>query len=233
MSGKLILVPTPIDEESPLELLAKSMIEAALLENREKTLILVEEAKAGRQRWLRFGLPREIIADFVLYNEHTRFELVPTLIKKLESGYTLFLLSDGGLPAFCDPGRELIHECHQKGIKVTSTPFPNSVALAFALSGIKRDDFYFAGFLPPKEPERTKRYDHLLEMKFPVILMDTPYRLGRVLEELTVLLHAHAINRKIFLALDLNSKSEELFWGYPKDLAIQLRDQKREFVLIC
>ncbi|MFT6633474.1 MAG: 16S rRNA (cytidine1402-2'-O)-methyltransferase [Bacteriovoracaceae bacterium] len=72
MKGTLTLIPTPIDDNSPLCIRARMILELAV---KKKQVILVEEIKAGRRRWLHFGLPREAIEDFILYNEHTRDEL--------------------------------------------------------------------------------------------------------------------------------------------------------------
>ncbi|MEI8347524.1 MAG: SAM-dependent methyltransferase, partial [Pseudomonadota bacterium] len=147
----------------------------------------------------------------------------------LQEGHNVYLLSDGGLPAFCDPGWELVDLCHQKGIKVTATPFASSVALSWALSGFPPGPFYFQGFPPAKSEERKDTLKKLLAMPSPVILMDTPYRLTALLEDLKLLLPAQRI---IFLGLDLGTKEEQLYRG-PSAGALELcRGKKREFVLI-
>lgn len=228
MSGKLILVPTPIHESLPLESVAlASLLEDALKEN---IVIAVEEHKVGRQRWLKWGLPREAIEKFILFNEHTSDKEIPGLIQKLKSGASVYLMSDGGLPAFCDPGQKLIDSAHKNRIKVTSTPFPNSIALAVSLSGFPHDTFYFAGFVPLKSPEREQRMKSLAHNPEMSILMDTPYRLGKILSELKDLLPP---NREIFLASDLNSPEELLLRG-PIDTVIKALNpsEKREFILI-
>ncbi|MFY7994257.1 MAG: SAM-dependent methyltransferase [Bacteriovoracaceae bacterium] len=228
MSGKLILVPTPIHESLPLEPVAQSM----LLENAldEKTIIAVEEHKVGRQRWLKWGLPRESIEHFVLFNEHTSLKEIPELLKKLKAGFNIYLMSDGGLPAFCDPGQKLIESCHKQGIKVTSTPFPNSIALAVSLSGFPHDTFYFAGFIPLKSPEREESLKRLAQSPEMSILMDTPYRLSKILSELQEQLSPH---REIFLASDLNSPEELLLRGPVQTIINSLKpSEKREFILL-
>jgi 16S rRNA (cytidine1402-2'-O)-methyltransferase len=102
----LILVPTPLQDDLPLETVALKL----LLENclKENVLLLVEEHKVARQRWLKWGLPREAIEKFVLFNEHTQKETMSDVLKKLKTGMEVYLLSDCGLPAFCDPGQVLV-----------------------------------------------------------------------------------------------------------------------------
>ncbi len=228
MSGKLILVPTPIYESLPLEPVALAM----LLENslNENTIIAVEEHKVGRQRWLKWGLPREAIEKFVLFNEHTSSKEIPELMKKLKSSHTVYLMSDGGLPAFCDPGQKLIEACHKQRIEVTSTPFPNSIALSVSLSGFPHDSFYFAGFLPLKSPDREKALKRLASSTEMSILMDTPYRLNKVLGELKEVLPP---GREIFIGMDLNAPEEKLLRGTVDSVIKALGpSEKREFILI-
>ncbi|MBT4790841.1 MAG: hypothetical protein HON90_04670, partial [Halobacteriovoraceae bacterium] len=184
MKGKLILIPTPIDDESPLCTIAKQRLEQAVLND---DLIMVEEAKAGRRRWLHFGLPRETIADFILYNEHTRGEISSDIIKKISNGKNAYLMSDCGLPAFCDPGQELVELCHQHKIRVTATPFANSIALAIAVSGFPHNKFIFEGFISAKKEIRHKELKRILNQKEVSIIMDTPYRLEKLLREITEL----------------------------------------------
>ena len=151
MSG-LILVPTPIHDELPLEPVALKMLQEDCL--KEDVILLVEEHKIGRQRWLRWGLPREAIEKFILFNEHSQEKLQSELIKSMKQQKKIYLLSDCGLPAFCDPGQLLVDACHKNKVKVTSTPFPNSIALALALSGFSHSSFVFSGFVPVKQPDR-------------------------------------------------------------------------------
>jgi len=144
--GELILVPTPIQDDLPLETIARDLLLSEAMN--EQVILLVEEHKIARQRWLRWGLPREAIEKFILYNEHTQEKLVSDIIKEIKAGKKAYLLSDCGLPAFCDPGQLLVQACHKQRIKVTATPFPNSISLALALSGFSHGTFVFSGFIP-------------------------------------------------------------------------------------
>jgi 16S rRNA (cytidine1402-2'-O)-methyltransferase len=113
---------------------------------------------------------------------------------------------------------------------VTSTPFCNSVSLALALSGFSHRKFWFEGFLPIEASDRQAAIKNILNLKTTAILMDTPYRLKRVLEEFQSAWGTS--KKKIFVALDLNSATEELRRGTPKELLAVINDVKREFVLI-
>ncbi len=229
MIGKLILVPTPIDEESPLEVVAKETLEKLDL---TQNLLVVEELKEVRRRWLRWGLPREAIETFIEYNEHNQTQKISDLIKELKAGKNIYLMSDCGLPAFCDPGLELVNRCHEENITVTSTPFANSISLAVALSGFSHQRFIFEGFLPKENTEREKALKRIVKQKETSILMDTPYRLTKLLEELKAAMHQEGVKRTVFLGLDLNQKTEELIRGNVENLLSKVQGSKREFILI-
>ena len=219
------MIPTPIDDTSPLEGVAKSLCEKAFEGN---DIICVEELKEGRRRWIRFGLPKDAIEDFVLYNEHTRDIECENLIGLLKRGKNVLLMSDCGLPAFCDPGVELVNRCHENQIKVTSTPFSNSISLAVALSGFDHSRFIFEGFLSPKSDIRSKELKRILNEKSVSILMDTPYRMKKLISELS------EINpyREGFLAMELNQPEEKLLRGTLKYLNDSIEKEKKEFILV-
>lgn len=225
LNANLILIPTPIDDESPLEPIARELLLKHALE--ENSIVLVEEHKTCRRRWLNWGLPREAIEKFVLYNEHTRNELNPKIISMLQLGKVAFLMSDCGLPAFCDPGTSLVALCHETQLKVTSTPFANSIALAVSLSGIPHDRFIFEGFVA-KGSERLQDLKRIMRQGEVSVLMDTPYRMKKLLEELAAING----NREAFLAMDLNAKSEHLIKGSLSEIAKKAPDEKKEFILI-
>lgn len=224
--GTLTLIPTPIDEENNLEPVALELLNKNA--STQNSIMVIEDLKPGRRRWLRWGLPRENVESFELYNEHNQQQQCEKLLAELKKGKDVFLMSDGGLPAFCDPGRELVHRCHLNKIKVTATPFYNSISLAVALSGIDHDQFFFRGFLSNKKDLRADQLKDLRKIKHTQVIMDTPYRLKRLLEELSEL----GLKREHFLALDLGRDSEELYLGTPAKLLSQLKELKREFVLI-
>lgn len=225
--GELILIPTPIQEDHPLENIAREMLLKDCLSH--DVLVLVEEHKIGRQRWLRWGLPREAIEKFILFNEHTQEKLTPDIIKELKAGKRAYLLSDCGLPAFCDPGQILVDSCHKQRVKVTASPYPNSISLAVALSGFSHATFVFSGFIPVKEPERSEWMKKELKRPETMIWMETPYRLKKLLEEIV----SQGLTRDLFLACDLGGADELLLRGNTGQILKSLGDKdKREFVLV-
>jgi 16S rRNA (cytidine1402-2'-O)-methyltransferase len=226
----LTLIPTPLKEELPLEPMALALLQTAASD--EQYWILVEELKVGRQRWLRWGLPRETIERFQAFNEHSVEALEGDVIKHLKSGGKAVLMSDGGLPAFCDPGQSLVNRCHQNKIVVTATSFPNSIALALALSGFSHRQFLFRGFLPQKEG-REVSLKEVWACPLTQIVMETPYRRQRLLEELLQHRPATQQKRRVFIALEMNGPQELLVQGELETVAARVASiEKQEFVLI-
>jgi 16S rRNA (cytidine1402-2'-O)-methyltransferase len=225
--SELILVPTPLTDELPLETVALEILRRDCLKS--DVILLVEEHKVARNRWLKWGLPREAIEKFELYNEHTSEKMCLPLLKELKGGKKIYLMSDCGLPSFCDPGQNLVNLCHEEKLKVTSTPFPNSIALALALSGFSHSRFTFSGFIPVKSPERINWMKAELKNPHTMIWMETPYRLKKLMEELIEM----GVKRKIFLAMDLGAPSEKLLRGEAPKIYQTLKEgEKREFVLV-
>lgn len=225
--SELILVPTPIADDLPLEPKALEMLKEDAL--KEKVTLLVEEHKVARQRWLKWGLPREAIEKFILFNEHTQPKIQEDVMKLLKDGHRVYIMSDCGLPAFCDPGQQLVDACHKRGVKVTSTPFPNSIALAIALSGFSHQSFMFSGFVPVKDPERTDFMKRELKKPETLVWMETPYRLVKLLEEFAKL----NSNREVFLGMDLGNPNETLLRGPASQILKKLGEaEKREFVMV-
>ena len=224
----LTLIPTPISEDLPLEPVACARLKSECLN--PDVGLLVEEHKVARQRWLKWGLPREAIDRFELYNEHTQVERIPALVAEMKKGKRFYLMSDAGLPAFCDPGQKLVSACHDAGLQVTATPFPNSIALAVALSGFEHREFHFAGFLPANADERKSALERLSRIPQTLVLMDTPYRMQALLKDL----EASALKRRqMFVGCELNQPAERLYRGVIGELRAQLESAgKKEFILL-
>ncbi|MAE58798.1 MAG: hypothetical protein CME69_07960 [Halobacteriovorax sp.] len=227
MSASLILIPTPLNDELVIDHYARAFLDHAV-SDLENSLILVEDHKPARRRWISWGLDREVITDFILFNEHTMKDIMEDIVSKLKSGKKAYLMSDGGLPAFCDPGSALIRRCHELGIKVTCSPFHNSISQAVALSGFHCSEFHFFGFPPRKAHERSDFLQKILRSETTSILMDTPYRLKKVLEEFKDI----GLKKTIFLACDLNHSDERLYFGKVAKVLKDLEKDKSEFILI-
>lgn len=237
--GVLTLIPTPIHENLPLESKAHEMmsIMSESSEVRKHSILAVETPKEFRKSWKSWGFEITNMPTVVSYNKHSWKEESELLLAQLMVGKNIFLVSDCGLPAFCDPGRHLIDLCHKRRIKVTSTPFPHSISLALALSGFDLSEFTFWGFLPRNKSERIKKLQKTLTTNRLGVYMDTPYRLVPFLESVSVLERQGKIRiRDYFLALELNGEKERLLRGKMQTIfkyVQEMKEQKLEFILVA
>jgi 16S rRNA (cytidine1402-2'-O)-methyltransferase len=110
-------------------------------------------------------------------------------------------------------------------------PVPGASALMalISVSPLSMDRFYFEGFLPRKTEQRVPELRALVKMNVPIILMDTPYRLEKLLLETK---QAFGKNRLITLAMDLTLESEKILHGTVTEVLDQIKNRKSEFMLI-
>jgi 16S rRNA (cytidine1402-2'-O)-methyltransferase len=130
---------------------------------------------------------------------------------------------------FSDPGAYLIQLASSSGIPVTPIPGPSSLMAALSVLDFKIGQFYFAGFLPRDPDHRRKELARLRGMKVPVVVMDTPYRLRALLEDV-----AKVFGRQIFVtvALDLTLPAETILRGDVTEVLRRVGNRKGEFILV-
>lgn len=165
--------------------------------------------------------------EIYILNEHSKPDDLTELCE-LAKTQSVALVSDCGTPGFCDPGADLVQLCRKRGVEVKSRPGPSSLMTFLSICGHRLDQFMFRGFLPAENQQRRKEFEKLRESKTPVILMDTPYRLKKSLDEIKELLP----QRKLVLGLDLSTDIECVMEGTADSILKSLRVEKAEFLLL-
>jgi 16S rRNA (cytidine1402-2'-O)-methyltransferase len=175
------------------------------LEKLKKTdLLICEDRKTTAVYFRQWGIP--FPSDrYVLLNEHTSKEELNDLLSQIKSSKDAVLVSDSGMPVFCDPGASLIKLLNKQKADICVIPGPTALTTAISLSGIGGHGFLFAGFPPQKTEERIIFYQEIFSEKIPVAFYDTPYRLKKVMEELSQLLPT---GKKVFVASGLTTENE-------------------------
>jgi 16S rRNA (cytidine1402-2'-O)-methyltransferase len=148
---------------------------------------------------------------------------------QLVQGKQYALVSDCGTPAFADPGTYLIQKAIEFQIPVVPVPGASSLMALLSISPLPVNEFFFAGFLPRQTEARQAKLNTLAKMGKPIVLMDTPYRLEKLLGEVK---SAFGKNRLITLALDLTLNSEKILHGTINEVAQVVGNRKSEFMLI-
>ena len=220
MPGKLFIVSTPIGNYEDITLRAIRILKDA-------DFIIYEEFKEARRLLSHFNISKEMFS----INEHNENENADEIILKLAEGKSAALISDCGTPLFSDPGHLLVQLAIQNRIEVIPIPGTSSLLAALVGSGINFDKFYFYGWLSPKKDIRKTQLLDLKRRKEVIVLMDTPYRLRTLLEDVAKL---WSKNVHIVLAYELTKPREKFYRGTCDEvLRSAVKDNlKGEFVLI-
>ena len=175
--GKLYLIPSPLGEGDPAE-----VIPAPVLERLQSIdCYVVEEVRTARRYLSRAGLKGHIEGlEFHELNEHTSLSEIAPLARLFDNGRNVGLISEAGLPAVADPGAQLVELCHREGIEVVPLVGPSSLMLALMASGLNGQSFAFVGYIPAKTEERRAAIKRLEKRsaaeRQTQILIETPYR---------------------------------------------------------
>lgn len=175
--GKLYLIPTPLGEGSPADVLPAPVLDILPTLDR----FVVEETRTARRFLSQAGLKGHIgELEFHELNEHTQPAQVEAFLPLFANGHDVGLLSEAGLPAVADPGALLVALCHRHGIEVVPLVGPSSLMLALMASGLNGQSFAFAGYIPAKTEERRSALRNLekrsSQYRQTQILIETPYR---------------------------------------------------------
>jgi 16S rRNA (cytidine1402-2'-O)-methyltransferase len=133
------------------------------------------------------------------------------------------LISDAGTPVFADPGHYLISQAVDFGVPISPIPGPSSLMAALSLLPFKLEQYMFGGFLPRDPDQRRKELFHLRSLRVPVVLMDTPYRLGRSLDDVS---KVFGKGQQITLAADLTTAKETIFPRHGWEVRTKCRNGK-------
>ena len=176
------------------------------------THFVVEDEKSAR-RFIKKLCPDRVIRDisFSVLNEHSKASEIDALLEPLRNGHDVGVISEAGCPGIADPGAELVRCAHELGIKVHPLVGPCSMTLALMASGFNGQRWRFVGYLPIDATERHERIRSLerdlYESNETQIMMDTPYRNQRLLEDL---LAACRPETKICVASSLTTNEESI-----------------------
>jgi 16S rRNA (cytidine1402-2'-O)-methyltransferase len=219
MKGCLFIVSTPIGNYRDITLRALDVLA-------EVDAVIIEEYRQGSTLLKKLGIAEK---ELILLNEHNEKEGSLMITEELTQGKRYALISDCGTPAFADPGTELIRLSMENGVSVIPVPGPSSLMAAISLSPLPLEEFCFVGFLPRKKEIRSQKLGTLKKMQIPIILMDAPYRLSRLLSEVIA---AFGRARMITLAFNLTLPGEKILHDTADHILQKMKDKKGEFILI-
>ena len=194
MQGKLYLCATPIGNLDDITFRVLNTL-------KEVDLIAAEDTRHSIKLLNHF----DIKTPMTSYHEFNKVDKAKYLVEKLKEGVNIALVTDAGTPGISDPGEELVRQCYEAGIEVTSLPGPAACITALTLSGLPTRRFAFEAFLPTDKKEKQAVLKELVDETRTIIMYEAPHRLIKTLNELLETLG----NRKMTLCRELTKKHEE------------------------
>lgn len=206
VKGTLYLIPNVLGDTAPLEVIPMSVKKIV----EQLRYFVFEKEKAGRAFVKRIcpSVAQNSFNVFLL-NKFTSPEALQEMLKPLEQGGNMGLITDAGCPGIADPGADLVALAHQKNINVVPLVGPSSILLALMASGLNGQSFAFNGYLPIDKAERKKAIKQFekksKELHQTQVFIETPYRNTVLLEELCKSLRPET---KLSIACDLTLPTE-------------------------
>jgi 16S rRNA (cytidine1402-2'-O)-methyltransferase len=217
--AKLYIVPTPIGNLEDMTFRAITVL-------KEADLILAEDTRTSGKLLKHFDIGTHMHSHH-MHNEH---KTVEQLIKRLQAGETIALISDAGTPAISDPGFLLTRACVEHQIEVDCLPGATAFVPALVNSGLPNDRFVFEGFLPEKKGRQT-RYLMLAEESRTMIFYVSPHKLVKTLAEFVQYFGA---DRPVSISRELTKLHEETVRGTAEDVLkhFEAKPPKGELVAV-
>lgn len=217
----LTLVATPIGDYDEITLKALNTL-------KEAEVIICESTKETSKLLRHHGISGK---TYEVLDEHSIKEDLVRLTEVCRDK-KVALVSDCGTPGFCDPGSDLVASCRKHNIVIANCLGASSLMGLISLSGVKIHDFLFRGFIPQETGARQQAWkDIQVELKHSkraIVLMDTPYRLQKMISEAESFLNDY----QIVLATDLGTSEEQILTGSPAAVKSKLTKTKAEFMLL-
>jgi 16S rRNA (cytidine1402-2'-O)-methyltransferase len=217
MPGTLFVVATPIGNLEDVTLRALRIL-------RDVSVIAAEDTR----RTSRLLQHYSISTPTTSLHEHNETARTPALLKRLQEGESVALVSDAGTPVVADPGARLVAAAHAAGIRVEPIPGPSAVMAALSASGLGGDQFVFAGFPPAKGPQRRKWLAALAAEPRPVVLYEAPHRIRDTLHDILSILG----NRIVAMGRELTKTHEELVVRHIQLIISELREPRGEYTVV-
>lgn len=201
----LYVVSTPIGNLRDITLRALDILGGA-------EEVLAEDTRVASKLLSAYGIKARLSP----YHDHNGAERRPGLLKRLEEGARIALVSDAGTPLISDPGWKLVHEALEHGIKVYPVPGASALLAGLVASGLPSDRFLFAGFLPPKSGARRTEIESLKQVPATLVFYESGPRLAESLADLASVLG----DREAAVARELTKLFEETRRGSLAELAV-------------
>lgn len=214
----LIIVPTPIGNLEDMTLRGLRVL-------RESDVIACEDTRHTLKLLNHFEIKKPLISC----HEHNEAERVEALMRRIENGETVALVSDAGTPGLSDPGCVIINAAIARGLPYDVLPGPNAVLPALLLAGMGMESFLFAGFLKGSKEEKKNRLEEIKNIKDVLVFYMAPHRLLKELE----LMGAVLGDRNAVLVREISKIHQESIPGTLLTFAHTMPEEKIRGEFVC
>lgn len=211
------LIPTPIGNMEDITLRAINIL-------KEVEVIFSEDTRVTAQLLKHLEINKKLISS----HQYNEIENKEKLLKYLNDGYNVGIVTDRGTPIISDPGYGLSKFAIENNYNVVGLPGATALIPALIMSGIDPYPFLFYGFLNSKDQKRKKELLELKDMKATLIFYEAPHRIVDALQSMLEILG----NRQISIAREISKKFEEIYRGKIEDVIKQMVDIKGEIVIV-
>ena len=217
MSGTLYVVATPIGNLEDITLRALRVL-------REVDLIAAEDTRRTARLLAHYGISTPTTS----FHEHNTRTRSPRLIRKLQEGGSVAVVTDAGTPGVSDPGMELVAACVALGIPVDPIPGVSAPLVAAVAAGFPLDLFTIRGFVPSRAKDRKEFVSTVSETDGVVAFFEAPHRVRETLSDLATVLG----ERQIVVGRELTKLHQEFLRGTAPAILERLSDPRGEFTIV-
>jgi 16S rRNA (cytidine1402-2'-O)-methyltransferase len=210
MAGTLYVVATPIGNLEDITLRALRVLQ-------EVALIATEDTRRTRILLDHYQIDKPLTS----LHDHNERQKAATLIRRLQEGASIALVSEAGTPLISDPGYRLVEQAIAQEVTVIPVPGPTALVAALSVAGLPTDRFVFEGFLPKKPGKRRRRLEAIGEESRTLIFYESPRRVHDLLHEMQALWG----DRRVVVARELTKKFEQILRGRITEVQAQLAER--------
>jgi len=218
MAGTLFVVATPIGNLEDITVRALRVL-------REVALIAAEDTRRTSHLLARHA----IATPTTSLHEHNEAAKSASLVARLLRGESIALVSDAGTPTVSDPGKRLIREAIDAGVRIEAIPGPSAVLAALAASGLPTESFTFLGFPPTRSKDRTEWFERARQVAGTVIFFEAPHRIRQSLGDFYRLVG----QCEVAVARELTKVHEQLVRGPISEVLNQPFEERGEFTIVA
>src|SRR5579864_6612610 len=205
----LYLVATPIGNLEDITLRALRVL-------KEVDVIACEDTRQTQKLLNHYAISTRTTS----YHEHNEVTKSAELVKEMQEGASVALVTDAGMPGISDPGYRLITLAIRHHVPVVPVPGASAFLAALVASGLPTDSFRFSGFLPAKRGERRTLLETMKSSPRTQVFYEAPHRIVETLEDVVEVLGG---SRHVVVAREVTKIHEEFLRGWASEVLKTLK----------